>query len=195
VRVPGTCEAAHLVLSRGEGARCPRGSAEDVMIPESIQLSAASLTTVAVIVVVALVSVAMALRFRSEVLRACTGTESMNAIAGATQEGAEAYLRRPLLTLGGFAATAVVLLLLLPIHGDPQLPEWLLRFSRSVAFLVGAAFSALIGYLGMWLAVRANLRVAAAARGGRPGSGHDHRGPYRSLRRYGHDRLRSAGGR
>src|SRR5690625_4987147 len=135
------------------------------MIPESIQLSAASLTTVAVIVVVALAAVAMALRFRSEVLRARTGTESMNAIAGAIQEGAVAYLRRQFRTLGVFAVIAVVLLLLLPIHGDPQLPEWLLRFSRSVAFLVGAAFSALIGYLGMWLAVRANLRVAAAARG------------------------------
>src|SRR5699024_6797037 len=106
-----------------------------------------------------------ALRFRSEVLRARTGTESMNAIAGAIQEGAVAYLRRQFRTLGVFAVIAVVLLLLLPIHGDPQLPEWLLRFSRSVTFLVGAAFSALIGYLGMWLAVRANLRVAAAARG------------------------------
>src|SRR5690625_966895 len=134
------------------------------MIPESIQLSAASLTTVAVIVVVALAAVAMALRFRSEVLRARTGTESMNAIAGAIQEGAVAYLRRQFRTLGVFAVIAVVLLLLLPIHGDPQLPEWLLRFSRSVAFLGGAAFPALIGYLGMWLAVRANLRVAAAAR-------------------------------
>src|SRR5690625_6495761 len=83
------------------------------MIPESIQLSAASLTTVAVIVVVALAAVAMALRFRSEVLRARTGTESMNAIAGAIQEGAVAYLRRQFRTLGVFAVIAVVLLLLL----------------------------------------------------------------------------------
>src|SRR5690625_5911587 len=79
------------------------------MIPESIQLSAASLTTVAVIVVVALAAVAMALRFRSEVLRARTGTESMNAIAGAIQEGAVAYLRRQFRTLGVFAVIAVVL--------------------------------------------------------------------------------------
>src|SRR5690625_3627857 len=90
------------------------------MIPESIQLSAASLTTVAVIVVVALVAVAMALRFRSEVLRARTGTESMNAIAGAIQEGAVAYLRRQFRTLGVFAVIAVVLLLLLPIHGEDR---------------------------------------------------------------------------
>src|SRR5699024_2973348 len=41
----------------------------------------------------------------------------------------------------------------------------LLRGARSVAFLAGAAFSGLIGYLGMWLAVRANVRVAAAAHG------------------------------
>ena len=38
------------------------------------------------------------------------------------------------------------------------------RIGRSVFFLVGAGFSAAIGYLGMWLAVRANVRVAAAAR-------------------------------
>lgn len=133
------------------------------MPPEQIELSLTSLTMVAVIVVIALVAVAMALRFRTEVLRARTGTEGMNAIAGAVQEGAVAYLRRQFRTLGVFSVIAVVLLLLLPTHGDPVLPEWLLRGARSLAFLTGAAFSGLIGYLGMWLAVRANVRVAAAA--------------------------------
>ncbi|WP_422115266.1 sodium-translocating pyrophosphatase [Brachybacterium sp. UNK5269] len=134
------------------------------MEPVPIQLSLSSLTTVAVIVVIALVAVAMALRFRAEVLRAPTGTAAMNEIAGAVQEGAVAYLRRQFRTLGVFAALTVLLLLLLPTHGDPSAPEWLLRAARSVAFLIGAALSALIGYLGMWLAVRANVRVAAAAR-------------------------------
>ncbi|GAA1486264.1 sodium-translocating pyrophosphatase [Brachybacterium fresconis] len=134
------------------------------MNPEPIQLSAASLTTVGVIVVIALVAVAMALRFRTEVLRARPGTESMNEVAGAVQEGAAAYLRRQLRTLGVFAVIAFVLLLLLPAHGATGAEGMLLRGARSVAFLAGAAFSGLIGYLGMWLAVRANVRVAAAAR-------------------------------
>lgn len=43
--------------------------------------------------------------------------------------------------------------------------NWSQRLGRSLFFLVGAAFSAATGYLGMWLAVRANVRVAAVARG------------------------------
>ena len=41
--------------------------------------------------------------------------------------------------------------------------DWDIRIGRSIFFLVGAGFSALIGYFGMWLAVRANVRMAAAA--------------------------------
>src|SRR5699024_4505233 len=143
----------------------PRRRAEDLMTPESLTLSVPSLTTVGVCVVIALVAVAMAMRFRSEVLRARTGTEAMDEVAGAVQEGAAAYLRRQLRTLGVFAAIAFVLLLLLPTHGAAGAEGVLLRGARSVAFLAGAAFSGLIGYLGMWLAVRANVRVAAAAHG------------------------------
>ncbi|WP_193103273.1 sodium-translocating pyrophosphatase [Brachybacterium sp. FME24] len=134
------------------------------MTPDSIELSAASLSIVGVIVVIALLALAMALRFRTEVLRAEVGTANMNAVAAAVQEGAAAYLRRQFRTLGVFAVIAFLLLLLLPTHGATGAEGMLLRGSRSVAFLVGAAFSGLIGYLGMWLAVRANVRVAAAAR-------------------------------
>ncbi len=119
------------------------------MNPDTITLSAASLTTVVVIVVISLIAIAMALRFRAEVLRAKTGTEAMNAVAGAVQEGAAAYLRRQLRTLGIFAVVAFLLLLLLPAHGASGAEGMLLRGARSVAFLVGAAFSGLIGYLGM----------------------------------------------
>ena len=133
------------------------------MNPDPISLSLGSLTTVGVIVVIALIAIAMALRFRAEVLRARTGTEAMDEVAGAVQEGAAAYLRRQLRTLGVFAVIAFLLLLLLPTHGAEGTEGMLLRGARSVAFLVGAAFSGLIGYLGMWLAVRANVRVAAAA--------------------------------
>ena len=55
------------------------------------------------------------------------------------------------------------MLFLLPVHSDGG-NETTLKIFRSVFFLVGAGFSALIGYMGMWLATRANVRVAAAAR-------------------------------
>src|SRR5450830_1060332 len=80
----------------------------------------------------------------------------MQDIARAVQEGAAAYLNRQLRTLVLFAAVVFGLLFLLP--GDTGI-----KVGRSVFFLVGAGFSAAIGYLGMSLAVRANVRVAAAA--------------------------------
>ncbi len=132
------------------------------LIPLEVSLSAANLTIVGVIAALAAVAIAMSLVFRAQVLRAPVGTPAMNEIATAVQEGASAYLTRQFRTLGWFAVAALLLLLILPAHGDGN--EWLLRVSRSVAFIVGAGFSALIGYLGMWLAVRANVRVAAAAR-------------------------------
>lgn len=118
----------------------------------------ASFVTVCIIGVVALGALALAVYLRRSVLVHGEGTASMREIAAAIQEGASAYLRRQFRTLALFAAVVFGLLWLLP--GDAGI-----RFGRSLAFLGGAAFSALIGYLGMWLAVRANLRVAAAADG------------------------------
>ena len=135
-------------------------------VPSALQvtLSPGNLTIAGVVAAIALIALAMALVFRRQVLAAGEGTENMKAIALGVQEGAAAYLGRQFKTLGGFAAVAFLLLLALPAHSDAGLSEILLRVSRSIAFLVGAFFSAMIGYLGMWLAVRANLRVAAAAR-------------------------------
>ena len=81
----------------------------------------------------------------------------MKNIAKAVQEGAEAYLTRQFRTLGIFAAIAFLALLALPADDAG------VRIGRSIFFLVGAGFSAAVGYLGMSLAVQANLRVAAAA--------------------------------
>ncbi len=80
----------------------------------------------------------------------------MQEIAGAIQEGASAYLKRQLRTLSVFAVIVFALLFLLP--GDMDV-----RIGRSGFFLLGAACSATIGYMGMWLAVRANVRVAHAS--------------------------------
>ena len=130
----------------------------------SISLSGANLTLVAVVGVIALIALVMAMIFRREVLAANDGTPKMQEIARGVQEGASAYLGRQFRTLSVFAVAAFFLLLLLPVHASEDFSSLTLRICRSVAFLAGAVFSALIGFLGMWLAVRANVRVAAAAR-------------------------------
>ena len=128
-------------------------------------LSPGNLTLVAIVGVVAVVALVMAGVFRREVLAAGDGTPNMQNIARAVQEGATAFLSRQFRTLAVFAVIAFVLLLALPAHSDTsEGAHWGLRIARSIAFLAGAVFSGLIGYLGMWLATRANLRVAAAAR-------------------------------
>jgi K(+)-stimulated pyrophosphate-energized sodium pump len=125
---------------------------------EAVDLSGGNTTLVIAIAAIALVALAMAVVFRSQVLAAGEGTLNMQNIAQAVQEGASAFLTRQFKTLAIFAAVAFLLLLVLPADDT-----WI-RISRSIFFLVGAGFSAAIGYLGMSLAVRANLRVAAAAR-------------------------------
>ncbi|MFC7218132.1 sodium-translocating pyrophosphatase [Streptomyces polyrhachis] len=119
---------------------------------------------VAVVAVVAVAALGVALVLVRQVLAAGEGTDSMKKIAAAVQEGANAYLARQLRTLGVFAVAVFFLLLLLPAD------DWNQRAGRSAFFLIGAAFSAATGYIGMWLAVRANVRVAAAAREAGSGS-------------------------
>ena len=102
-------------------------------------------------------ALAIAYALRAQVLAQDEGTAKMQEIAAAVQEGAAAYLARQFKTLSVFVAIVFVLLFALPGETD-------IRIGRSIFFLVGAGFSALVGYNGMWLAVRANVRVAEAAR-------------------------------
>ncbi|MQA78051.1 MAG: sodium-translocating pyrophosphatase [Streptosporangiales bacterium] len=125
---------------------------------ESFSLSGANITIVVIVGVVALLALAVAGALVREVLAAGQGTERMQNIAGAVQEGAAAYLKRQFLTLAPFVVILVVLLSLLPAESMS------VRIGRSAFFIVGAGFSALTGFAGMWLAVRGNVRVAAAAR-------------------------------
>ncbi|MCC2335535.1 sodium-translocating pyrophosphatase [Cellulomonas wangsupingiae] len=121
-----------------------------------MELGTTSITIVAVIAVIGLAALVVAAVLRRQVLAAGEGTASMQQIAQAVQEGASAFLSRQFRTLALFAAIVCALLFLLP--GDSGV-----KIGRSIFFLVGAGFSAAIGFLGMWLATRANLRVAAAA--------------------------------
>ncbi len=121
--------------------------------------------TLWVILGVSLVALAFAYWLVRQVLAAPQGSAKMIAIAHAIQEGAKAYLSRQFRTIAVFIVViAVVLAFALPVATNAVHSDLSIRLGRSVAFILGASFSALTGYAGMWLAVRANVRTANAAR-------------------------------
>ena len=122
-----------------------------------VQVTGTNLIYVYIVLGISLAALAIAYGLRAQVLAASDGTPKMREIAEAVQEGAAAFLSRQFRTLSYFVV--IVFLLLFALPGDAEI-----RIGRSIFFLVGAAFSALVGYNGMWLAVRANVRVADAAR-------------------------------
>ena len=122
-----------------------------------VDLTGTNYLIVAAVAVVALVALLVAGLLVREVLAADEGTDNMKEIAAAVQEGAAAYLARQFKTLSVFGVIVFFVLFLLPADTTAE------KIGRSIFFVVGAVFSAITGYVGMWLAVRANVRVAAAA--------------------------------
>jgi len=88
------------------------------------------------------------------VLKKDTGTQKMVDIAKAIQEGSMAYMNRQFKTVG---IVAIILFGLIAFGLD---------FKVAITFIVGALFSAIAGYIGMNVSVRANVRTAAAAKEG-----------------------------
>ncbi len=123
-----------------------------------LDLVGTNLTLVITVAVIAVVALVMGFVFRQQVLAADPGTEKMQEIGAAVEEGAQAYLARQFKTLAIFVVLVFGLLLLLPADTAG------IRWGRSGFFVLGAVFSGAIGYLGMSLAVKANVRVASAAR-------------------------------
>jgi K(+)-stimulated pyrophosphate-energized sodium pump len=102
------------------------------------------------------------------VLRRDTGNDKMREISDAIKAGAEAFLKRQYRTIVylaiALAAIIYILYAFVRAHNehDPALPMQL-AFWTTLSFVFGAACSVAAGYMGMWVAIRANIRTAAGA--------------------------------
>src|SRR5688572_8788414 len=104
----------------------------------------------------ALIAIAVGMGLTWWLLKQPAGSERMQEIGRAIQEGAEAYLKRQYLTI---AAVAVVPFLLLGFYNE-------LGWGTAIGFLIGAVLSSAAGFIGMNVAVRSNTRTAEAAKSG-----------------------------
>ncbi|HEX3042277.1 MAG TPA: sodium-translocating pyrophosphatase [Solirubrobacterales bacterium] len=111
---------------------------------------------VVVALVCAFAAVIYGLIVTQRLLAKPAGNDRMREISGAVQEGAQAYLNRQYTIIAAVAVPIAVLLLLLQ--------DW----KTAVGFVIGAVLSGATGFIGMNVSVRANTRVAEAARGGVP---------------------------
>ena len=105
------------------------------------------------------------------VLAADQGTTKMQEIASAIQEGAMAYLKRQFKTIAFILIPLVIIVFftsteVLKPNGDEALSVGESGIFRTLAFLAGCLMSGLTGFIGMGLAVRGNVRTAAAAKSG-----------------------------
>jgi K(+)-stimulated pyrophosphate-energized sodium pump len=115
-------------------------------------------TATIIAVVASLVGLAFALRQRNFVLSQDEGTDKMKQIAAAIQKGAQAFLSREYRAVGILVAVVTVALVALSAVPGSGMTIW-----TAVAFVLGALASGLSGYVGMYIAVRANVRTAQAA--------------------------------
>ena len=140
-----------------------QGEATSLRLPD---LSSFENLALWVILGIAFVALAYAYMLQRGVLAKDEGTETMREISVAIREGANAYLARQFRTLAVFVVILTVVLFPLDVGEPINFSGTTIRIARSLAFLLGAGFSAAVGYVGMGLAVRANVRVASAARRG-----------------------------
>ena len=113
----------------------------------------------ALVFIISLIGIGVALYFAKYVLDAGKGSAKMQEISSAIREGAEAFIKRQYSTIAMLAvlAAAIIYVAYGFVANKPDV-AWKTAFS----FIVGAACSAIAGIIGMWIAVRANLRTAAA---------------------------------
>ena len=119
-----------------------------------------------------LIAVLFAIYLARDVLARDTGTQAMQDVAGTIYEGAVAFIRRQYTTIAILAIVGAVLIgVVIAIVETPEVADVPsmagipIGIMTGIAFLVGAACSMASGIIGMFVAVRANVRTASAAGG------------------------------
>lgn len=118
--------------------------------------------------VTALIALVLGVILASRVLKVDAGTEKMQEIAGSIQEGAMAYIMRQFKTIAVIVVPVGAIVFFTSKAIEKSAGTEALTFAqsgtfRTLAFLLGAVCSGGIGFAGMWLATRANVRTAHAA--------------------------------
>ena len=109
--------------------------------------------TLYLIIAAGLIAVAYGVITSAGLMKASTGNERMNEIAGAIQEGAKAYLNKQYKTIA--IVGVVVVIVLFALFQNMIAP---------VGFIIGAVLSGIAGYVGMLVSVQANVRTTEASR-------------------------------
>ena len=128
---------------------------------------------VVLVLVVAFIALGYAWILRGIVMKKDKGTPKMQEVWNAIRVGADSYLARQLksilptivvLTVALFFSVFVVKPSEQASLEFPNNTVWIIAIGRSIAFIVGATFSLLVGQLGMRMAIQANVRASSAAR-------------------------------
>jgi len=135
---------------------------------QAFDLSGTDTTVLLVSLLVALGALGVAFVMMQGVLKADVGGKEMTDISDAIHEGAMAYIKRQFRTIAVIVVPLAIVVFLTSTKIEKDGGEVALSFVqsglfRTLAFLVGAVSSASIGFLGMWLATKANVRTTAAA--------------------------------
>ncbi|MBI1804803.1 MAG: sodium-translocating pyrophosphatase [Ignavibacteriae bacterium] len=117
---------------------------------------------------ISILGLLFALYLIRDVLRRDTGTEKMQEISNAIKQGAEAFLRRQNRTIAFLAVALACLIYILyafvRAHNDHDpASASALALWTTLSFVLGATCSVAAGYMGMWVAIRSNIRTAAGA--------------------------------